>query len=261
MKPTTRTPLSRRGFVGVAAAAALAAPALGRPRQPAQPALPSPPPKGPPQDLALVKEFVGVAHAKFERVKEMLAEHPSLVNASWDWGGGDWETALGAAAHVGQPEIARHLLEHGARLDLFASAMLGHVELVATALAQYPGAHRTLGPHGIPLYHHALAGGEDAAGVLALLEPLYTRADGVRDLPLSPAEMRRYAGRYEGRGGVQEVGSEGWHLTISDGGRLMSQGDHEFRRADAPGERIVFIMVENRAARVEVGGSVSERVA
>ena len=34
-----------------------------------------------------VREFVIAGHGNFERVKEMLAEEPSLINAAWDWGG------------------------------------------------------------------------------------------------------------------------------------------------------------------------------
>ena len=80
-----------------------------------------------------VEEFVGKAHGDAERVKEMLEAEPALVNATWDWGGGDWETALGAAAHVGQREIAEHLLAHGARMDVFAAAMLGKKAVVEAA--------------------------------------------------------------------------------------------------------------------------------
>jgi hypothetical protein len=47
-----------------------------------------------------VAEFVGKAHGDLDRVQELLQEEPALVNAAWDWGGGDWETALGAAAHM-----------------------------------------------------------------------------------------------------------------------------------------------------------------
>lgn len=49
-------------------------------------------------EATLVQEFVGNAHGNFARVKEMLEQEPALVNATWDWGGGDFETALGAAS-------------------------------------------------------------------------------------------------------------------------------------------------------------------
>ena len=73
----------------------------------------------------LVREMVGVSHGKVARVRELLGQHPSLAKAGWDWGFGDWETALGAASHVGNREIAELLLAHGARPDLFTAAMLG----------------------------------------------------------------------------------------------------------------------------------------
>jgi hypothetical protein len=120
----------------------------------------------------LVRDFVANAHGDLERVKALLAEQPKLVNAAWDWGGGDWETGLGAAAHVGRRDIAEYLLQQGARLDVFAAAMLGKLEIVRTALEAFPGALHVQGPHGIPLTAHARAGGEAAADVLAYLEGL-----------------------------------------------------------------------------------------
>lgn len=120
----------------------------------------------------LVEEFVGNAHGNFTRVKEMLEAAPALVNATWDWGGGDFETALGAAAHMGNKQITHYLLERGARLDIFAAAMLGNLAVVQAALEAYPDSINTPGPHGIPLYVHAEAGGADAKAVLDYLNSL-----------------------------------------------------------------------------------------
>jgi hypothetical protein len=78
-------------------------------------------------DPELVQEFVLKAHGDLDRVRELLGQQPKLVNAAWDWGGGDWETGLGAAAHMGRRDIALYLLEQGSRLDLFAAAMLGQL--------------------------------------------------------------------------------------------------------------------------------------
>jgi hypothetical protein len=121
-------------------------------------------------DTAVVESFVSKAHGDFDGVRTQLGEEPALVNATWDWGGGDWETALGAAAHMGRRDIALFLLEQGARLDLFAAAMLGEVEIVRAVLAAHPGSRDVPGPHGIPLVEHARAGGEEAREVLELLE-------------------------------------------------------------------------------------------
>ena len=127
--------------------------------------------EAPPQlDPAKVQAFVAHAHGDFDAVRELLNEEPRLLNAAWDWGGGDWETALGAAAHMGRRQIALFLLEHGARLDLFAAAMLGYFDIVSAVLSDFPEMRDALGPHGIPLVEHARAGGADARAVLELLE-------------------------------------------------------------------------------------------
>jgi hypothetical protein len=110
-------------------------------------------------EARLVQEFVGNAHGDLNRVQELLAQEPALINACWDWGGGDFETGLGAAAHMGRRDIAYYLLDKGARLDLFAAAMLGNLEIVKAALTAFPEAIHTPGPHGIPLIAHAKAGG------------------------------------------------------------------------------------------------------
>jgi hypothetical protein len=125
----------------------------------------------PPQlDPAKVQAFVANAHGDLDAVRALLEEEPALVNAAWDWGGGDWETGLGAAAHMGRRQIALYLLEHGARLDLFAAAMLGYFDLVSAILSDFPEMRDALGPHGIPLVEHARVGGADARAVLELLE-------------------------------------------------------------------------------------------
>src|ERR1700752_4410270 len=55
----------------------------------------------PTQPPELVREMVTVAHFDLNRVKELVDARPSLARASWDWGFGDWEDALGAASHIG----------------------------------------------------------------------------------------------------------------------------------------------------------------
>jgi hypothetical protein len=120
----------------------------------------------------LVQEFVIAGHGNLEKVKQMLAEQPRLLNAAWDWGGGDWETALGGAAHTGSREIALYLLAQGARMDIFAAAMLGRLEIVRAIVEAFPPLAEAPGPHGIPLKAHAKAGGKQAEPVSAYLESL-----------------------------------------------------------------------------------------
>lgn len=128
--------------------------------------------KKPAIELTLVQDFVGKSHADLDGVKELLTREPALINSAWDWGGGDWETGLGAAAHMGRSDIATYLLENGARIDLFAAAMLGKLEIVKAALEAYPEAIDFPGPHGIPLIAHAQAGGNNARNVYEYLRSL-----------------------------------------------------------------------------------------
>ena len=117
-----------------------------------------------------VKDGVGAAHGNLEKTQAMLAEKPGLLNATWDWGGGDFETALGGASHMGRKDIAMFLLDKGARMDVFAAAMLGKLEIVKAAAAAFPGIQNVLGPHKIPLIAHAKRGGADE--VVKFLESL-----------------------------------------------------------------------------------------
>lgn len=123
-------------------------------------------------ESALVKEFVSVAHGSLPAVQNLLEAEPRLLNAVWDWGGGDFESALGAAGHMGRRDIAEFLLARGARTDLFVAAMLGHLDVVRAIVTAHPEAARSLGPHGISLKAHARAGGEQARPVLEYLETL-----------------------------------------------------------------------------------------
>jgi hypothetical protein len=126
--------------------------------------------RGPRIDQELVAEFVLKAHGDLDVIKRLVEQEPALVNAANDWGGGDWETGLGAAAHVGRRDIALFLLERGARMDIFAAAMLGEIEVVRAMLGVHPEWRDARGPHGIPLVKHAEAGGEEAREVLDLLQ-------------------------------------------------------------------------------------------
>lgn len=130
------------------------------------------PDRGPPIESGLVKQFVIAGHGQLDKVKEMLAAQPALINATWDWGGGDFETALGGASHMGRPDIARFLLENNARMDLFAAAMLGRLDIIKAAAAAFPNILRVPGPHKIPLIAHAEKGGADAVAVVEFLKKL-----------------------------------------------------------------------------------------
>lgn len=122
--------------------------------------------------LDVVNEFVKVAHSDFGKVKQMLEEYPLLLNAAWDWGGGDFETALGAAGHMGLREEALYLIEKGARADIFVLAMLGKTDIVKAMLKEYPTLLHSAGPHGFTLLHHAEKAGKEGEELVNHLQML-----------------------------------------------------------------------------------------
>ena len=147
MKPT------RRHFLLAGSAAAVTG--VLSPRTAAAAPLSDAFPSHPPE---LAREMVGVSHGNIARVKELLAERPSLAKAVWEWGFGDWETALGAASHVGNKEIASILLAAGAHPTIFSAAMLGQLGVVKVVIAASPGIQLTRGPLCLSLLHDGMAG-------------------------------------------------------------------------------------------------------
>src|SRR5699024_7236972 len=123
-------------------------------------------------DSELVEEFVKAAHSDFAKVQALYEQEPKLLHATVNWGGGDWESALGAAAHLGKRDIAEWLLNKGARMDIFAAAMLGELSIVEGIINRQLEALHSEGPHGIPLIHHARMGGEEAKKVYNYLQGL-----------------------------------------------------------------------------------------
>jgi hypothetical protein len=154
---------TRRNFLTAATGAVIAAPSLSAAiTQDRKPALAD----------NLVQEFVGASHGQVEKVKELLADNPTLLNATWDWQNGDFETGIGAAGHIGHRELALFFIEQGARTDLFVHTMLGHLDIVKPILTRYPEMVNCKGPHGITLIRHAEAGREEAKEVLDYLKSI-----------------------------------------------------------------------------------------
>ena len=126
--------------------------------------------KKPQINRLLVQDFVIYAHSDLGMVKKLLEKEPALVNAVMDWGGGDWESGLGGASHMGRRDIVELLLAQGARIDLFCAAMLGQLDAVKAFLTLQPKLIDAKGPHGFTLHFHAQVGGQEAEPVLAYLQ-------------------------------------------------------------------------------------------
>jgi hypothetical protein len=164
---------SRRWFLGrtgmMAAGVAATGPAVFGQAPAASPQTP-PARKIDPLPDALVNEWVWRGHFDLDGVKRMLGEHPTLLNAEYDWGNGDYELAIGGAGHVGRRDIVEYLLSQGARMDIFVASMLGRLDIVKPTLTAYPALLASKGPHGLTLMHHATKGGDQAGAVFEYLQ-------------------------------------------------------------------------------------------
>jgi len=213
----------------------------------------------PTQDPGLAREMVLVSHGNVARVKELVSRQPSLARAAYDWGFGDWETALGAASHVGNREIAEFLIANGARPSIFSAAMLGHVDVVKAFVAAAPGVQRIHGPHGITLLAHAKAGGEAAKPVLVYLDRLGDADQKLVSLPLADEEMALLVGTYVyGTGPTERIvvdAEKGMLGFTRDGAMkrpLYNRGDRAFSPMGAPAVRIRFTVADSGAVTLAV---------
>ena len=201
----------------------------------------------PSHDPAVVKETVGASHARFDRVRELVTAQPALARAAWDWGFGDWESALGAASHMGRRDIAEFLIEHGARPTLFSAAMLGQLEVVRGFVQASPGIQRTPGPHGITLLSHARHGGDEAKRVVEYLESVGDADLRPETVQLEGSDRAKLVGTYGFGDGPEDrftVYERDESLMIQRGKRtgrfLMALGDDTFYPSGAEAVRIRF---------------------
>ncbi len=258
--------LSRRTFVasvpGFCAAAMLTERAAkGADDAPQDQAVQPLDPHFPSQDPKLVNETVLVSHGNLQRVRELVEASPALAKAAWDWGFGDWETALGAASHTGSREIAELLIAHGARPDIFTFAMMGQLEVVKSYIESNPGIQRISGPHGITLMSHARKGKERALPVVEYLERIGDADLGPTSLPLSDRGKEVYTGLYSFGPGADNrievaVGKDGL-LNLKRGAasfsrRLFYLGNNEFHPTGARAVRIQFDVEKGRASALTV---------
>lgn len=209
-------------------------------------------------DEVVVAEVVGVSHFDLDRLKVLVDARPELARATWDWSFGDWESAIGAASHVGRKDIVTYLLSRGARPDIFTFGMLGHYHAVKSMIEATPGVQRIAGPHGISLLQHAKTGlssdknsGPDAKKLVDYLESL-----GDADGPVYPVMDEKENGKYLGDYKYGTGEKEGFTIRVNqrkyimlgklgkNGGSLYKIGDNQFIYQGTSSVKISF-MIEN----------------
>ena len=214
----------------------------------------------PSHNPATVRDVVAAAHARIDRIRELVEASPALAKATWDWGFGDWESALGAASHMGRRDIAEVLMKHGARPDLFTFAMLGHLDVVKAYVEAMPGIQRPPGPHGITLMSHARNGGEQARAVVEYLESVGDADIGATSLEITSDQKKIYIGRYSfGKGDddmFEVLTNRRGTLAIKRGERfgrrLHRVEEHGFAPGGASAVRIRFEIKDGRAAALTI---------
>ena len=248
--------ISRRGFLGLAPVMPFAFQTGGAPQATA----PSPGASFPAQDPDLVRDTVGASHGNLARVKELVSARPALARASWDWGFGDWETAIDAASHVGNRPIAEYLIANGARPTIYTAAMMGQLAIVKGWVESVPGVQRNRGPHGITLLAHARNGGAGAAEVLKYLESLGDADPRYTDLPVGDADQAAIVGEYAFGPGATErlkvAKNARGILTIQRPGlserNMVHQGALAFIPVGAEAVRIRFEVADGKSQALTV---------
>ncbi|HPF12537.1 MAG TPA: hypothetical protein PKW08_13290 [Flavobacteriaceae bacterium] len=210
----------------------------------------------------IIAEVVGKSHFDLDRVKELVDKRPELSRSVWEWRFGDFESAIGAASHVGRRDIALYLMSKGARPTVFTFAMLGHFQVIKAMVESSEGIQEVTGPHGISLLDHAHAGRrmkdtmthteiENLDKTIDYLTSL-GNAGGEKYIPVSPEEQKKYLGNYKYGDGE----NEGFTIDINMrkllslgpiggfGGALYKIGENRFTYNGAPSVIITFDIQE-----------------
>lgn len=223
----------------------------------------------PSQNPELVQDFVLASHGNEGKVKELLKAHPELAKSSWDWGYGDWETALGAASHTGNKQIAEILITHGARPDIFTFAMLGNLNAVKAIIDGNQGVQKVLGPHGITLLAHAkvrlsLKNLQADDRLIAQTMVDYLSSVGDTDikplnLPITDEEKKQFTGKFSfGNNSIDvflvEISKTGSLVIKKEGQKferqLLRVNQNSFAPIGAPSVEIIFEVNKDKNATI-----------
>ena len=216
--------------------------------------------------LEVASEIVGVSHFNLDRLKEIVDPRPELAKASWDWGFGDWESAIAAASHVGRKDIIEYLISKGAVPTIFTYAMLGAFDSVKAMINFYPGIQKNFGPHGISLLQHAKLAltieginKSRAQHLVDYLEEL-GNADGRKYLPLDELDKGKYLGDYK----YGDEKGEGFTIKLNmkkslslgkigkSGGALYRISEDKFTYNGAPSVIINFKIENSKVISITV---------
>ena len=201
-------------------------------------------------DPEIIAEVVGKSHFDLDRVKEIVEKRSELSRCVWEWRFGDFESAIGAASHVGRRDIAMYLISKGARPTIFTFAMLGILPVIKSVVESTPDIQRSTGPHGISLLDNAYTGermkDKMTAKEIKDLELTIEYLESLGDA--NSEEQKQYLGNYKYGEGEQD----GFTIAINMrkllslgpiggfGGALYKIGDNKFTYNGTPSVIITF---------------------
>ncbi len=217
-----------------------------------------------------VSAVVGAAHTNFEKVQKLVNNRPELAKASWDWGFGDYESAIGAASHMGRKDIAQLLIDHGARPTIHTYAMMGELEVVQAMIQASPGIQKNHGAHGITLLQHAKnrlwhkdissEDREKSNAMIKYLESLGNANEWSKSMDVSEEEQAIYFGEY--RWGKKDDEVFEVKLIMQNNlaiarkgtfGRVLKKIDqHLFTPGGAPSVQISFVVENGQAISLTI---------
>ena len=221
-------------------------------------------------DNEVVKQVVLFSHFDLDKLKALVDERPELARAAYDWAFGDWETAIGAASHVGRLDIVNYLISKGARSTIFTHVALGQVEVVKAMIEANPGIQGTIGPHGISLLQHAKISArskdrtaqqkKDLDRMVKYLEKVGGAELENSYLETDPESLKIYEGDYLYRNGEQD----GFSIQLNSrkmialgrlgtfGGGLFKIAEHRFVYNGTPSTEVSFEIVDGRSVSMQV---------
>jgi hypothetical protein len=215
---------------------------------------------------------VSAAHSNLGKVKELVTKRPELAGASWNWGFGDFETAIGAASHTGRRDIAEFLMSYGARPDIFTFAMMGMLNSLQEIIETVPSIQSHRGPHSITLLKHAQnrlsnkdITPEDKVKVqkvISYLESLGNADVRTPNLPLTENDKKIFLGDYRFGDNPTEIFTVGPYSLDPNYIRLTRAGlpsrvlfkidENTFSPTGASSVNIVFTIKENKAVSLTI---------
>lgn len=162
-------------------------------------------------------EVTGNSHGNIKRVRELVEGDPRLVFSIST----DDELAIEASAHMGNHDLMRFHLDHGAPMSLPTAVSLGDLEGIERLLEQDPDLVHERGAHDFPVMWYVVTGGAS----IEVAEFVTARGVGIEQESVGGTALHRCVLR-----GAEDLA----HWLIEKGANLEAVGYRWDRRGQTP---------------------------